>query len=84
MFRVAVVGRPIGYTGEESHSSLSESVLKDEFQKFCWLRFLDVDGDGKLSQADFCAALRQPERWPRKGSLSSSASPSAVRPCDPR
>lgn len=65
MFRHAVAGRALAGPGEQSDANLTMSLLEDDEQVFCLLRFLDTDGDGRVSQDDFCVALRQPERWPK-------------------
>jgi len=65
MFRHAVAGRGLSGWGEASEGVLVEATMDDHEQVFCFLRFLDTDCDGVISQDDFCAALRHPDRWPK-------------------
>jgi len=66
MFRHAVAGRALSGWGEASGSTMSQSLLDDDLQVFCFLRFLDADGDGAVSLPDFVSVLRNPKKWPTK------------------
>ena len=46
---------------------LREAEALDDAQMFCFLRWLDTDGDGRLSARDVYTMLSSPALWPTLG-----------------